>query len=358
MSLSPSTPNVNVRSFWQRPEGTTGKVFVGAGAIAGLYGFYLLLPFLITLVSSTLTLVALGTALFAVVYVLTNRTFQNLCGFVFKSAMRKLTSIFVEIDPIGILKNYIVDMKKNLAMLDEQISKTAGAKTQLQQNIDQNIAKAKKEMGLAAEAKREKEALGNPPKDAIKAQELTFAIAEHAQQSGRLTDTNKDLTALEVQIERIYTLLVRWRTATQYYINDRENQVNVLTMRYKALKAAHGALQSAKAILNGNPEANALYDQTLEFLAEDAGNKLGDMEDFARVAENFMSTVDLENGAAAQDALSKLDEFERKLLPPASTPGFIDQIGSPSDAVEVAAIPVRSGKTMSAGQSAGDDLLR
>ena len=52
----------------------------------------------------------------------------------------------------------------------------------------------------------------------------------------------------------------------------------------------------------------------MEKLAEEAGRKLGEMEDFQRLAQNFMDTIDLENGAVETEALQKLDSYEQKLL--------------------------------------------
>ena len=57
----------------------------------------------------------------------------------------------------------------------------------------------------------------------------------------------------------------------------------------------------------------------MEHLAEEAGRKLGEMEDFQRLAQNFMDTIDLENGAVETDALEKLDAYEQKLLTSGAT---------------------------------------
>ena len=57
----------------------------------------------------------------------------------------------------------------------------------------------------------------------------------------------------------------------------------------------------------------------MEKLAEEAGRKLGEMEDFQRLAQNFMDTIDLENGAVETDALEKLDAYEQKLLTTGAT---------------------------------------
>jgi hypothetical protein len=43
------------------------------------------------------------------------------------------------------------------------------------------------------------------------------------------------------------------------------------------------------------------------------------MEDFQRLAQNFMDTIDLENGAVETEALEKLDAYEQKLLTSGAT---------------------------------------
>jgi hypothetical protein len=68
MGLSPVTPNFTQnlqnytpKSFWKRPEGPFGMVVLAAMIVAaGAYGLYVILPFLITLLTDTLHAVALA----------------------------------------------------------------------------------------------------------------------------------------------------------------------------------------------------------------------------------------------------------------------------------------------------------
>jgi len=340
MSLTPITPNL--KSFWSRPEGKTGMLFLAAGGIGAGYGLYLLLPYLITMVSNTLTLVGLSVALFAVLYVLFNGTFQTLVKFSFKSIMRFLTGLFIEIDPIGILKNFVAEMQKQQEMLQDQISKLSAAKKQLESNIDMNGKKAAKAKSMALEAKRMQDSTQDP----MVKQDMAYKIAENVSASSRLEQTNKELQSLLQNLDHMYQLLIRWSRATQYYIDDRSAQVQELTLKRKAVNAAFSAMSSAKRILRGNADDNALYDQTLEYLAEDASNKLGEMEDFARVAGDFMTNIDLENGATNRDAIAQLEEMSRKLLPPgAANPGFIDS--APSSSEKLQPIEVQRNKSAS-----------
>jgi len=99
-------------------------------------------------------------------------------------------------------------------------------------------------------------------------------------------------------------------------------------MRRKALKKAYSVFQAAKKIFRGDPVANQIYDQTLEYLADDAGQMLGEMEDFNRLANKLMTNMDLETGAINDEAIKQLSEFQQKLLPASVTtavPAMPDQ---------------------------------
>jgi hypothetical protein len=80
--------------------------------------------------------------------------------------------------------------------------------------------------------------------------------------------------------------------------------------------------------------ANQIYDQTLEYLADDAGQMLGEMEDFNRLANKLMTNMDLETGAINDEAVKQLSEFQQKLLPASVTavPGGVPDQSSAAPA--------------------------
>ena len=114
--------DVTQKSFWSRPEGKTGMV-----VLAGLgVGLYFLLPSLIgfagnliTLLGQTYAIVAMGAGLFVIAMVLLDGSFQRLVKNVFKLGMRAITGAVIEIDPIGIMKNYIQEALKKLDQMGE-----------------------------------------------------------------------------------------------------------------------------------------------------------------------------------------------------------------------------------------------
>ena len=144
---------IRTKPFFERPEGKTGTIF-GIAVIGGLaYLLYTFLPMLIILAQNTLYLVLMLAALAAVVYVLVDPKFRNLIWYLYKSIMRFITGLFVQIDPIGIIESYIDDLKDNLKKMGKQISNLRGQMRNLKTQIEQNEQMMKQNMSLANRAK-------------------------------------------------------------------------------------------------------------------------------------------------------------------------------------------------------------
>jgi hypothetical protein len=174
------------KNFWERPEGVTGGLFMTAILLGGGYLLYKALPTLITLAQNTLYLAGLLAALAAVVYVVLDPKMRNLVWYAYKSIMRWITGIFVQIDPIGILKSYIEDLKDNLSKMNQQISKLKGQMYKLNEMIKQNQRTIQSNLSLAGKAKETgKEAL----------------MVLQARKAGRLQESNMKLEDLYKRME-------------------------------------------------------------------------------------------------------------------------------------------------------------
>src|SRR5205085_1578318 len=230
MGISPGSPVMQgLKSFWQRPEGTVGKIALVIACLAAGYGFVQLLPWLIAAATDTLHLVLLIWA---------------------NQADKKLAA-------------------PGLAALDQQ--------------------------------------------------QFMAAKITNQRHAASLISINKSLTDLRNKLQILYDQLIRWRATAEFQVTDKENRVSEEEMRRKALKKAYSVFQAAKKIFRGDPVANEIYDQTLEYLANDAGQMLGEMEDFNRLANKLMTNMDLETGAINDEAVKQLTEFQQKLVPSAGT---------------------------------------
>ena len=126
--MSTELQPIKPKGFWDRPEGVTGGLFMAAIVLGGGYLLYKALPTLISLAENTLYLAGILAALAGLIYVVLDPKMRNLVWYMYKSVMRWVTGLFVQLDPIGILKSYIEDLKDNLGSMNTQISKLNGCR--------------------------------------------------------------------------------------------------------------------------------------------------------------------------------------------------------------------------------------
>lgn len=285
------------KSFFQRPEGVTGTIFLIGMLVGGGVLLSNILPQLSALLNDTVSLgIGLG-VLAALVFTVLDPKARNLVWYAYKSAMRWITGIFVRIDPISILKTYVEDLEKSLRNLSKQIGALRGQMRQLRGTMDGNTAEIKKNMALAEQAKH-------------KSDEKNMTIA--ARKAARLQEANAKYDVLYQKMEVLYRILSKMYENSEIVLEDTKDQVNMKQQEYEAIRSSHSAIQSAMSILKGDPDQRAMFDQALESLAEDVSQKVGEMERFMDTSRNLMASIDLQNGVFADEGLRMLEEWERK----------------------------------------------
>jgi phage shock protein A len=291
--LQPMKP----KSFWERPEGATGGLVMAGLVLGGGYLLYQALPTLITLASNTLYLAGLLAALGALLYVVFDPKMRNLIWYVYKSVMRWITGVFVTIDPIGILKSYIEDLRGNLGKMNTQIGSLKGQMYKLSEMIKQNQRDIQNNIGLAGKAKE-------TGRESI--------MVLKARKAGRLQESNMKLDDLYKRMEVLYRVLSKMYENSEIMLEDLTDQVVVKEQEYKAIRASHSAIQSAMSILSGNGDKKYMYDMALEAMADDVGQKVGEMERFMDVSKNFMDSIDLQNGVFEEEGMQMLEKWEKE----------------------------------------------
>jgi len=288
--------NYKPKSFWEKKEGTTGMIFAVAVALAIGYGMYQILPFIITLLKNTITAVALGAVLFAIIWVLMDKRFRGLISYMYKSLMRWITGLFITIDPIGILKNYVAELKDNAANMDRQIQNLRGQMRRLKEQINANARAREESLKIAGVARQQNK------------QEV-FVLK--ARKAGRLQESNLTLQALYEKMAVLYKILQKMYEASLVLIEDIEDEVKVKEQERNAIRASYSAFRSAMKVMRGSDQKE-LFDRTMEYLAEDYGRKLGEIEHFMDISKSIIETIDIQNGVYEADALAQLEEWEKK----------------------------------------------
>lgn len=290
--------NPNARkSFWKRPEGVTGTIFLAALLLGGGFLIFSNLPLIIGLMQNTLYLALMLGVLGAIVYMVLDPKMRNLVWYMYKSVMRSITGMFVQIDPIGILKSYVEDLEDNLKKMRKQIGLLRGQMRKIQGLVEKNNKDIDNNLKLAAAAR-----------DKGKDQQMVLS----SRKAARLKESNAKYQALYNKMEVMYRILNKMHQNSEILLEDTRDQVKLKEQERKAIRASHSAMKSAMSVISGDPDKRAMFDMAMENIAEDVANKVGEMERFMEMSSSFMDSVDLQNGVFEEQGLQMLEEWEQK----------------------------------------------
>lgn len=301
-------PTYEKKSFWKRPEGVTGAIFLTA-VLGGLgYLIFANMAALVALAANTLYLVLMLMALAALIYVILDPKMRNLIWYMYKSVMRWVTGVFVQIDPIGILKSYVEDLEDNLGKMSKQIGNLKGQIRKMDTLMQENQREIESSLKLASVAKQQNN-------------ESQVVLA--TRKAARLQETNENYAALHAKMEILYRILDKMYKNSEILLEDTRDQVKLKEQERKAIRASHSAMKSAMSVISGDPDKRAMFDAAIENIADDVASKVGEMERFMEMSASFMDSIDLQQGVFQEEGLKMLEEWEEKstlmLLSPKST---------------------------------------
>ena len=97
---------------------------------------------------------------------------------------------------------------------------------------------------------------------------------------------------------------------SQIMQEDIADQVEVKEQERKAIHASNSAMRSAMSVIKGDKDKRAMFDQALEAVADDVSQKVGEMERFMELSDNFMKSIDLQNGVFEEEGVKMLEKWE------------------------------------------------
>lgn len=285
------------KSFWKRPEGIAGAIFL----VPILAGIGLGATFLIPWVASgglTAILISLG-ILTVTIFTLLDPKVRALIWYMYKSTMRWITGLFIKLDPIAILKEYVADLKGNLRNMNKQIGRLRGEIHKLQETIHKN----KKSINSNLEAAKE-----------ARAAEDKAQLVLKSRKAGRLKDSNLRLEELLQKMNLLHRVLKRMYENSEILIEDIKDQVEIKEQEQKAIHASSSAMKSAMSVISGDPDKRAMFDRAMEAITEDVGMKVGEIEQFMEMSASFMNSIDLQNGVFEEEGLKMLEQWEQESI--------------------------------------------
>ena len=317
------------KSFWKRPEGVTGGIFLAALTIGGIVlinsAISLIVGFLTSTVGIIVSLLVLGVTIFTIL----DPKARALVGYMFKSTMRWITGLFVKIDPIGILKSYVDDLKANLRKMNRQISQLRAQMHKLKELIINNKKQINSNLSEAGEAKKDNR---------------TNVVILKTRKAGRLKESNMKLEKLYQKMEVLYRVLTKMYENSEIMLEDISDQVEVKDQERKAILASHNAMGAAMRIIKGDKDKKEMFDRALEAVADDVSQKVGEMERFMQVSDSFMNSLDLQNGVFEEEGLKMLEKWEKEgtsLLLGDDKTLILEQAENDDDILDLEAIPKR-----------------
>ncbi len=288
-------PDMKPKSFWKRPEGITGLIFLAAIA-AGAYFLITKLPWDLIL-KNTLYLAGLLAVGGALLYMVLDPKVRNLVWYMYKSVMRSITGWFVQLDPISILKTYVEELENNLVKMRKQIGLLRGQMRKIQTLMEDNQKEIEQNMKLASAAK-----------DKGMEQQLMLS----SRKAARLKESNDKYQVLYQKMEILYRILTKMHSNSEILLEDTKSQVQLKEQERKAIRASHSAMRSAMSVISGDPDQRAMFDMAMEAIADDVANKVGEMERFIEMSSNFMKSIDLQQGIFQEEGMKMLEQWEKQ----------------------------------------------
>ncbi|RTQ53465.1 hypothetical protein EJV47_01625 [Hymenobacter gummosus] len=292
--------DVEKRSFWSRPEGILGLAVIVAAGGVGLYFFNEIVEFLIKVVSNTLQLGLLLGAVALLVFLLTSRDIRTGAFFLFKTLMRKMAGLIIQLDPIAILKIYIDDLKQKRQKMQGQIDTLAGQLVKLNKKINENNDLIKQKFAEANKAS----SMADRPGMKEASQLATI-------EGAGLQQMNEKLLPLQRNMKVVLAFMEKVNQSADYIIKETEIKVRLKEVEYKIVKESSSALRTAVSIFKGNPDKKFYFDESMEYIQDDMSQKLGEMKRAMDLSMDFINSVDVQNGILSDKGQAMLEAYNK-----------------------------------------------
>jgi hypothetical protein len=293
-SLIPGS-GVNKISPWSRPGGKLGMVVLGCIVAGGIMLFNDILPWLILFTKNTITLVIMIVVLCTILYVITQPKTWRMLSTIYFLIMRKITGLFIKIDPIAIMERHVDEMR-------ERVKKMKKAMIELRGLVKRNKARLEdKELALQNELIKLKKYRETNQLAGVRQSEIMVKMLEESVSKRRQRLVNS---------EKWVKVLSKVSEYASIQADYNYQFVQLKKEEYEEVKAQHNAFKSAMSVRNNNPDALAEYNMALEYMDTDMAMKLGEMESVLDEAGGLLGQIDMEETITSERADMILAQFE------------------------------------------------
>lgn len=242
-----------------------------------------------------LHLVFIGLTLFGLLVILTDNKIGTLVRYIYRSLIRKLAGQFANIDPIGIRESYRDRMNEKLSELSAGLSKIKSQRIKTQQRSDANSENLKHETQLAEQAKK------------ANRQDL---LSLQGNKIARLESLNKQYVTTIGHLTEIGTCMSKYRDICVNRIADIESDISYRKEQQEFAQASNSMVAGAKAIMQGIPIEDQLYNMAGDVLDTQYTDSLGRIEDLLDSTKGILAGDEMQSAANIQSVLDRLNRLD------------------------------------------------
>jgi hypothetical protein len=301
--ILPSGIEEKARGFWTRPE---GKMAMALWALAiGLFIWFWgsVVGFLLSAAVDTLHLIVVLAAIVLLLWFLTSKKVH----YIGRSIARRLTSIFVDMDPIGIRKTYLEDTRKKKKELDDSVGVIRGLRIGLKRRIDENQVAYDISMRQCATAQSILDDACSTEERKHQAQRTLSSESRHSDNLAALLSRQRDHLK---QNDFVISVLSRYGEVCDDTILDLSREIQLQEQEREESLAFRKGMRSAFGILRGFGDGQEMDSMASETIKRQYADRLGEVENALELTKDFISRADMNDEASVAGIQAKLEAWK------------------------------------------------
>lgn len=282
------------KGFLDKKEGKWGLV-IGIAAL-GAAGYALLsnLPWFIALLTNVITAGALLGVIIVAVAVIWDGRLPAALWYLYQNGITRALQAMWRSDPVSIAWSYVFSLRKYREKMQAMIAQLKGQINSLVLLIKENKQEIEKNLAGARKAKE----IGKQAEFLLRSRKV-----------GRKNESNVKYEDALATLDKMYKTAVRMDEVAELLIEDTADQIRERTTMYNSMRSAASVFSAFKSIMKGDKNKKFIFDGAMEFMQEDIANKVGEIESFMDMSKKFLDGVDIDNAIFEEQGEKMIEQW-------------------------------------------------
>jgi len=295
------TSKIMEKKVWTGSERVMGYI-VALAILGGIgYGLFIVLPFLITLVTNLFIFLGMVIGATLVVGVIWNN--RKMISLAYQIIIKKIWSAMINSNPIAIMEIQCNTWIKQKEKLNENIKQLSAAEQDLLRVMEENKDEANDKFKEAKAAKELAESRNNP--DYARKSNKNAIMAQRRVESNKMFIPK--LQAIQTALNYCTRVYDAWTDDIELLKDDiREKKRNL-----SILSKTSGVFEMAQSYLNGNSNERIMFDEANEAYAQRISEYVANIKRFTEQTKDWVFNKDIQEAIqteSGQQYLSMYDE--------------------------------------------------